>query len=268
MSLLASTSSPASVSLNTLAGLKLSIKNDQYKKLGKKKICFSSHLIIYKIMILKVKITNLYFLATATATATAIAVGNHHSGDDESNLHVSCDYVNVSIVGMVFNMVEWYADATFTLDYGTGKLDCKGKTWLNEPYYRLQTPKIRRDGIYVHVRGQVRSFKGETHVAVFSVRPVKNFNGITFHFIASIHENMRPAKVQNGDSDNIINSTPNTPSQQSEPSNANQIVLDYLQLPANKSEERGIHLDELLRNINLPIKKIMESVRKLEDEGD
>ncbi|KAJ0791457.1 putative replication factor A protein [Helianthus annuus] len=95
-----------------------------------------------------------------------------HSGDDKSNFNVSgADVVNVffgdvSVVGMVFNIVERNTDVTFSLDDGTGKLDCK--RWLNEPFDRLQMEEIR-EGIYVHVDGHLKSFKGEKHVAVFSV---------------------------------------------------------------------------------------------------
>ncbi|KAK9070237.1 hypothetical protein SSX86_010637 [Deinandra increscens subsp. villosa] len=206
-----------------------------------------------------------------------------HSGDDRSNFNVSgADVVNVSVVGMVFNIVERNLDVTFTLDDGTGKLDCK--RWLNEPFDRLQMEDIR-EGIYVHVDGHLKSFKGEKHVAVFSVRPVTNFDEITFHFIACIHNHMRTSKVQKiqGDGENM-NSIPKTTiqngtngfmstqsSQNSVPFNfdgvkgVDQMVLAYLQ--ANFGIEKGIHVDELAKKLKLPMNKIMESVRTLEDEG-
>ncbi|XP_076960551.1 replication protein A 32 kDa subunit A-like [Bidens hawaiensis] len=209
-----------------------------------------------------------------------------HSGDDKSNFTVSgADVVNVTVVGMVFNIVGRNTDVTFTIDDGTGKLDCK--IWLNEPFDRLQMEDVK-EGIYVHVDGHLKSFKGVKHVAVFSVRPVTNFDEITFHFIASIHHHMSTSKVQkiqNGDSD-TINSTPKTPvqngtngrmstlsSQQSIPfdldgvKGVDQMVLAYLQLPANSGNEKGTHTDELAQKLKLPINKIMESIRTLEDEG-
>ncbi|XP_076887900.1 replication protein A 32 kDa subunit A-like [Bidens hawaiensis] len=92
-------------------------------------------------------------------------------------------------------------------------------------------------------------------------------------------------KIQNGDSD-TINLTPKTPiqngtnglmstqsSQQSIPFNldgvkgVDQMVLAYLQLPANFGNEKGIHTDELAQKLKLPINKIGESVRTLQDEG-
>ncbi|KAJ0622896.1 putative replication protein A [Helianthus annuus] len=208
-----------------------------------------------------------------------------HSGDDKSNFNVSgADVVNVSVVGMVFNIVERNTDVTFSLDDGTGKLDCK--RWLNEPFDRLQMEEMR-EGIYVHVDGHLKSFKGEKHVAVFSVRPVTNFDEITFHFIACIHHHARTSKVQKiqGDGENL-NSTPKTPiqngtsgfvstlsSQHSVPFNVDgvkgvdQLVLSYLQNPANLANEKGINTDELSQKLKLPFDKIMESIKTLEEEG-
>lgn len=212
-----------------------------------------------------------------------------HSGDDKSNFVVAgADVVNVTVVGMVFNIVERNTDVTFTLDDGTGKLECK--RWLNEPFDKLQMEEIR-EGIYVHVDGHLKSFKGERHVAIFSVRPVTNFDEITFHFIACIHNHLRTSKVQKiqGDATALsqnTNSTPNTPiqngtngfkttlpSQLSIPFNVDglkgfdQMVLAYLQLPANYGNEKGIHTDELAQKLKLSHDKIMESIRTLEDEG-
>ncbi|KAI7753556.1 hypothetical protein M8C21_011820 [Ambrosia artemisiifolia] len=207
------------------------------------------------------------------------------SGDDKSNFSVSgADVVNVTVVGMVSNIVERNTDVTFTLDDGTGKLDCK--RWLNEPFDRLQMEDIR-EGIYVHVDGHLKSFKGEKHVAVFSARPVTNFDEITFHFVACIHNHARTTKVQKAqvDAENI-NSTPKTPiqngtngfvstisSQTSVPftldgvKGVDEMVLAYLQHPANYGIEKGIHTDEVAQKLKLPSKKIMESLRTLENDG-
>ncbi|KAD3337825.1 hypothetical protein E3N88_33346 [Mikania micrantha] len=208
-----------------------------------------------------------------------------YSGDDKSNFSVSgADVVNVTVVGMVSNIKERNTDVTFTLDDGTGKLDCK--RWLNEPFDRLQMEEIR-EGVYVHVDGHLKSFKGEKHVAVFSVRPVTNFDEITFHFIACIHNHMRSSKDEKIKRDGeVLDLTPNTPiqngtngslsthsSQNSVPFNVDgvkgfdQMVLAYLQLPANYGNEKGIHTDELAQKLKLPVNKIMESIRTLEDEG-
>ncbi|XP_023744004.1 replication protein A 32 kDa subunit A [Lactuca sativa] len=214
-----------------------------------------------------------------------------HSGDDKTNFVVSgADVVNVTVVGMVSDMVERSTDVNFTVDDGTGKLNCK--RWLNEPFDKLQMEDVR-EGVYVRVDGHLRSFRGERHVSVFSVRPVTNFDEITFHFIACIHYHMRATKGQKTQGDGTtlsqnMSSTPNTPiqngtngfkttslSQLSVPFSVDgdglkgfdQVVLAYLQLPANYGNEKGIHTNELAQKLKLSHDKIMESIRTLEDEG-
>ncbi|XP_041021225.1 replication protein A 32 kDa subunit A-like [Juglans microcarpa x Juglans regia] len=46
-----------------------------------------------------------------------------------------------------------------------------------------------------------------------------------------------------------------------------QLVLDYLQQPASIAQEKGVHRDELSRQLKIPVEKIMESIRSLEEEG-
>ncbi|GKA32176.1 replication protein A 32 kDa subunit A [Tanacetum coccineum] len=182
-----------------------------------------------------------------------------HSGDDKSNFVLSGSHV-------------------VNFDDGTVKLSCK--KWVNEPVDKLLMEEVR-DGIYVHVDGHLKSFRGERHVDVFSVRPVTNFDEITFHFVACIHNHVRTSKDQkmqgNGTtSSDGINSTPHTPiqngtngsklapsSQLSVPFSVDglkgfdQMVLAYLQLPENYGNEKGFHTDELAQKLKLPKNKIM-----------
>ncbi|XP_071718908.1 replication protein A 32 kDa subunit A-like [Rutidosis leptorrhynchoides] len=213
-----------------------------------------------------------------------------HSGDDKSNFTISgAEVVNVSVVGMVFNKAEKNSYVTFTVADGTGNLECK--TWLNEPFDKLQIEAIS-EGIYVHVDGHLKSFNGERHIDVFSVRPVTNFDEITFHFIACIHNHVRTTKDQkkqgndrnvseNGD---LITNTPiqngtnasySTISSELSSVHLNvdrlkgfdRMVLAFLQFPTNYEKERGIHIDEIAHKMKLPLKKIMESIRSLQNEG-
>ncbi|KAF8400290.1 hypothetical protein HHK36_013587 [Tetracentron sinense] len=50
------------------------------------------------------------------------------SSDDKSNFVV--DGVDVTLVGIVFNKAERVTDVTFTIDDGTGRIDCH--RWVNE----------------------------------------------------------------------------------------------------------------------------------------
>ncbi|XP_076939498.1 replication protein A 32 kDa subunit A-like [Bidens hawaiensis] len=207
-----------------------------------------------------------HFIASIHHHMSTSKVQKIQNGDSDT---INSTPKTVSVVGMVFNMVDWNNDVTFTLDDGTGKLDCK--RCLNELSDRLQMEEIR-EGIYVHVHGHLRSFKGETHVDVFSARPVTNLDEITFHFIASIHVHTRTDKVQplekiqNGENC-LFHFQQSVPFNLDGLKGVDQMVLAYLQLPANSGNEKGTHTDGLAQMLKLPINKIMKSIRMLEDEG-
>ncbi|VYS62617.1 unnamed protein product [Arabidopsis thaliana] len=44
-----------------------------------------------------------------------------------------------------------------------------------------------RDGTYVRLNGHLKTFQGEKQLLVFSVRPIMDFNEVTFHYIECIH---------------------------------------------------------------------------------
>ncbi|KAL3587227.1 hypothetical protein D5086_014094 [Populus alba] len=46
-----------------------------------------------------------------------------------------------------------------------------------------------------------------------------------------------------------------------------QLVLDRLQQSSSIGREKGMHMDELCQQLKLPMEKIKESIRSLEDEG-
>lgn len=46
---------------------------------------------------------------------------------------------------------------------------------------------IIREGIYVRVAGNLRSFKQQRSVVVFSIRPIAHFNEVTSHLMDTLH---------------------------------------------------------------------------------
>ncbi|PSR91709.1 Replication protein A subunit A like [Actinidia chinensis var. chinensis] len=211
-----------------------------------------------------------------------------HSGDDKSNVVVDgVDVSNVTLIGMVSKKSEKVTDVAFTIDDGTGLIGCT--RWINEAFDTMEMEDIQ-DGMYLRVNGRLKIFQGKRQLFAFSVRPVTNFDEIAFHFIECIHfhlQNSR-AKLQG---DTTTQPRPVNPSQntgvhdrsngyQKSPSSQlsaqlsvdglkgfDQMVIDYLQQPANYEREKGVHRDELSQKLKIPMEKIMESIRTLEEEG-
>ncbi|XP_059641129.1 replication protein A 32 kDa subunit A [Cornus florida] len=209
-----------------------------------------------------------------------------HSGDDKSNFLIDgVDITNVTLVGMVFNKTQRVTDVAFALDDGTGRIDCK--RWVNEGFDAKEMEDIQ-DGMYVRLNGHLKTFQGNRQLVAFSVRPVTNFDEISFHFIECIHFHLQNSKKQ-GDAltqPQTMNPSLNTPAQNGSNGNQtaaanhysgqvsvdglkgfDQMVLDYLQQPSNFGREKGVHTDELSKHLKLPSEKILESIRILEEEG-
>ncbi|XP_061364344.1 replication protein A 32 kDa subunit A [Gastrolobium bilobum] len=208
------------------------------------------------------------------------------SGDEKSSFVINgVDLANVTLVGMVFEKTERNTDVDFILDDGTGRIKCR--RWVNETFDTKEMEEIM-DGMYVRVYGHLKSFQGVRQLVAFSVRPVTNFDEISFHFIDCIHNHLRSKVKVEGitsahpSSDSSLN-TPvrnaSTGSQAptSKPAYAqysvdglkdcDKLVIDYLQLHSDISDERGIHVEELSRELKLPLDKIMLSLKTLGDDG-
>ncbi|CAJ1972190.1 unnamed protein product [Sphenostylis stenocarpa] len=208
------------------------------------------------------------------------------SGDEKSNFVINgVDLNNVTLVGMVFEKVERNTDVNFVLDDGTGRIKCR--RWVNETFDTKEMEEVM-NGMYVRVFGHLKSFQGVRQLVAFSVRPVTNFDEVPFHFIDCIHNHLRSKmKVEGITSANPSSvSSFNTPvkhaptgsqAPSSNPAYAqysvdglkdcDKLVIDYLQQHSDMSDERGIHVNELSRELKLPMDRIMLSLKTLGDDG-
>ncbi|XP_030541323.1 replication protein A 32 kDa subunit A-like isoform X2 [Rhodamnia argentea] len=208
----------------------------------------------------------------------------HQSGDEKSNFSIDgVDVTNVTLVGMVSEKTERVTDVSFALDDGTGRVECR--RWLNESSDTKEMEEIH-DGLYVRLVGHLRSSQGKKQLVAFAVRPVTNFDEVTFHFIDCIHQHLQKCRVK-GDAnahsqmEDFSTSTPMrniSNGSQVAPTNeisgqlsvdglkgSDQKVLEFLQ--QNYAQEKGVHRDEIAQQLKIPVNKIMESIRTLEEEG-
>ncbi|KDP33438.1 hypothetical protein JCGZ_07009 [Jatropha curcas] len=211
-----------------------------------------------------------------------------HSGDEKSNFVVDgVDVTNVTVVGMVFDKAVKVTDVSFIVDDGTGRIGCR--RWVNENLDTTEMETIQ-DGMYVRVNGHLKSFQGVKQLVAFSVRPVTNFDEVTFHFIDCIHTHLQNSKLQLQIGASIqpqmLESSTNTPVRNGSNEyqaattiqlskqysvdglkDTDQLILDYLQQSSSMGQEKGVHMDELCQQLKLPMEKIKGSIRSLEDEG-
>ncbi|KAG4931168.1 hypothetical protein AAZX31_17G190200 [Glycine max] len=209
------------------------------------------------------------------------------SGDEKSNFVINgVDLNNVTLLGMVFEKVERNTDVNFVLDDGTGRIKCR--RWVNEAFDTKEMEAVM-NGMYVRVYGHLKSFQGVKQLVTFSARPVTNFDEIPFHFIDCIHNHLRSKIKMEGitSSNPSSGSSLNTPGKSapngsqapsSNPVSAqhsvdglkgiDKLIMDYLEQHSDMSDGRGIHVDELSRELKLPMEKIKLSLKALADDGE
>lgn len=210
----------------------------------------------------------------------------YHSNDDKSNFVVDgVEASNVRLLGLVMNKAERVTDVTFTLDDGTGRIDVN--RWVNETSDTNEMAIIQ-NGMYVIINGSLKGFQGKKHVVAFSVRPVVDFNHITLHFIECIHvhlDNTRPkgaglpqaqssSMVQNPIKNDVKGYQNSLPNQLSSSTGAKgsetdiyKLVLDVFQEPANLARDHGLHVDEVVQRLGIPLNKIKDAIDYHVDVG-
>ncbi|XP_050379303.1 replication protein A 32 kDa subunit B isoform X2 [Argentina anserina] len=88
------------------------------------------------------------------------------------------DVSTVKLVGVVHEFVGRVTDATFTVDDGTGRIECN-----------------RLNGMYVRVHGCLKTFQGKKTIQAFCVRPVDDYDEIASHFIECMYVHLYNTKL-------------------------------------------------------------------------
>lgn len=207
------------------------------------------------------------------------------TGDEKSNFVINgVDVTNVTLVGLLFDKRARSNDVRFFLDDGTGRVECV--RWVTENFDTKQMDEIE-EGAYVRLNGHLQSFQGKKQLSAFSVRPITNFDEVTFHYIECIHFNAK-LRSQGGTmtQPQMIDPSSNTPMHNAPSGNQtisfnnfamdastdglksfDKLVLNYLQQPSNIDREMGVHLDEISRQLKVPMQKIRDAIEFLEKEG-
>ncbi|KAL3677147.1 hypothetical protein R1sor_027095 [Riccia sorocarpa] len=230
-------------------------------------------------------------------TVKQLSSATQKASDD--NFYVDGQEVNnITLVGMVFNKEEKNTDVSFMLDDFTGRIEVK--KWIDgQDSEELVELRNIRNGIYVRIYGHLRSFQGKRNVVAFSVRPIKDFDEVTFHFIEAIYVHAYNLKSQGGAVGSKMPSTtgvsygapqastmtPNpsvirpTISNQytppaSMPVGSNSVnecqkrVHLLFDEPANLAIEQGLHVDEVARRmVGFTKQQVKDAIEFLVNEG-
>lgn len=126
-----------------------------------------------------------------TIKQVAEAIGQSPDGLVVDGKEVS----NIALVGKVSNVKEDQVLFTMMLDDGTGSIAVKMyiNNDGNEDMERDQRGQLK-DGIYVRVFGHVHQYNNETSINAFSIRPILDYNEITYHLSQVIFQHLHLTK--------------------------------------------------------------------------
>lgn len=100
------------------------------------------------------------------------------------------DVHNVSIVGKIVSATEQSTCLIYKIDDGTGKVEVR--FWIDSDDSELlnRNKAEWQVGVYVRVTGQLRTFQGQRNVVAFQIRPVSDFNEVTYHFLEVVYAHL------------------------------------------------------------------------------
>ncbi|KAI7901927.1 uncharacterized protein BX663DRAFT_512929 [Cokeromyces recurvatus] len=117
----------------------------------------------------------------------------------------NADASQITFVGVIRNIQELATNYVYTIEDGTGAIEVR--KWIEQQESPEEADARRELTIdtYVRVNGRLNSFSGRISIVGYSIRPVTDFNEITYHLLDTIHTHLVFTKTG---SDNTMNVDP------------------------------------------------------------
>ncbi|KAK9833208.1 hypothetical protein WJX74_010485 [Apatococcus lobatus] len=100
---------------------------------------------------------------------------------------------NVTLVGKLTSVQEQSACVVYQLNDGTGSMEIKNWIDTDSDYDAAKKAELRL-GVYVRVHGHLRVFDGQKSIVAFNMRPITDFNEVTYHALQSIFQHLHLTK--------------------------------------------------------------------------
>ena len=91
---------------------------------------------------------------------------------------------NITLVGKILSLEAGTTSFNYVLTDGTGQVEVK--KWIDDENVDSMI-ELAKEGRYVRIFGNVRSVNGNHIVQSFTIRPITDFNEVTFHNLEVIY---------------------------------------------------------------------------------
>ena len=110
----------------------------------------------------------------------------HHPNPDAEHFMIdNAETTQVTFVGQIRNISKQTTNVTYKVDDGTGSMEVK--VWIDAETYANQDESSSKtepqEQQYVRVFGRMKAFNNRRHVGATIVRPIQDFNEISYHLL-------------------------------------------------------------------------------------
>ncbi|KAI9031596.1 hypothetical protein CLU79DRAFT_715263 [Phycomyces nitens] len=152
------------------------------------------------------------------------------------------DVANITFVGIIRNVTEQATSTNYTVEDGTGAIDVV--FWGNQGDTEEVLAKRREMTVntYVRIWGRPHSFGKHTNCSAFTVRPIVDFNDISYHFIECVHTHLTFTKDSKETTSTITPGGSNTSGKA-----LNDQIISFIESHDDASD--GVHIDEIISKL-------------------
>uniref|UniRef100_A0A7S0WS52 Replication protein A C-terminal domain-containing protein n=1 Tax=Pyramimonas obovata TaxID=1411642 RepID=A0A7S0WS52_9CHLO len=209
---------------------------------------------------------------------------------DESLTVDGDDLHSLTLVGKVVDAQDSSTMLSYTLDDGTGKVEVR--MWLDDEgdLGQSMSGSGYAKGTYVRVYGNLRTFQNQRNIVAFQIRPVVDFNEVTFHLLEAIFVHTKRTKAMGmgagAPTTPNVKFNPNAPANYQTPvpayngnsganNNSNGMeacqdkVMRAFETPQAATNEAGLSVDSLVQELGSMFSKeqIRTAVETLVNDG-
>ncbi|KAG0165234.1 replication factor A protein 2 [Apophysomyces sp. BC1034] len=105
------------------------------------------------------------------------------------------DVTQVTFVAVIRQVQEMTTNFSYTMEDGTGVIEVRRWVESNETAEETQRRRELVADLYVRVYGRLNNFNNRISCIAFAIRPITDFNEISFHFLDAIHTHVSLTKT-------------------------------------------------------------------------
>ncbi|KAI9317716.1 hypothetical protein BX666DRAFT_1940160 [Dichotomocladium elegans] len=178
------------------------------------------------------------------------------------------DVTQVTFVGVIRGVNELATNVSYQIEDGTDTVEVRRWVDHTETASDAQQRRELSELTYVRVYGRLNQFNNKVNCVAFAMRPITDFNELTYHLLDTIYTHVSFTKSSN-DVDNKmdIDSGSFAANTRGTGRSVNDQVMDALKQYHDREE--GAHIDQIIRQLRGTASEgqVRDAIEYLTNEG-